>query len=60
MRRVMQDDAEDAIGNMQLIDDIYKAAALPLRLPTGQWKGLPPPPPLPEYDPTAQGLAVCE
>lgn len=58
MRRVMQEDADDAIGNMQLIDDIYTAAALPLRVPTCQWKGLPPPPPLPEYDLTAQGLAV--
>jgi hypothetical protein len=54
MRRVQACDEEDALDNMRLIDDIYKAAELPLRVPTAQWRGLPPPP----ADMPSQGLAA--
>jgi hypothetical protein len=58
MRKVQAADEEDALGNMRLIDDIYTAAALPLRVPARQWRGLPPPPPpLPSDDPS-RGLAM--
>jgi hypothetical protein len=30
-------DAQDALDNMNLLDDIYTAAGLPLRLPTHQY-----------------------
>lgn len=34
VRADMQADAQQCVANMQLIDDIYEAASLPLRLPT--------------------------
>eukprot|EP00878_Enallax_costatus_P016954 GHUV01017797.1.p1 GENE.GHUV01017797.1~~GHUV01017797.1.p1 ORF type:complete len:137 (+),score=39.32 GHUV01017797.1:588-998(+) len=39
VRAAMKADADDAIDNMTLIDNIYRAAGLPLRQPTSAFVG---------------------
>lgn len=38
VQAAMREDAHDAVSNMQLVDAVYRAAGLPLRLPAAEYR----------------------